>query len=195
MEKCFRKLNIGIPQDHKIFKEYSTFDYGHAVVPDNAYDSSKTFKQYHLPKDYFLGTEIHRVMCDLNLHASIFLIEANHFYNWHRDAWRNITLNLTLGEDENYLVLFAPDANPKESTGSMMYERFIELKYDYNKFVLLNTQIPHFAITTGIKDRYLLTIAHYSGKPTESLKNRPCDNYTEFENTLQYFIERNLVKD
>jgi hypothetical protein len=27
MEKCFRKLNIGILEDHKIFKECSTFDY------------------------------------------------------------------------------------------------------------------------------------------------------------------------
>jgi hypothetical protein len=81
MEKCFRKLNLGIPEDHKIFKEYRSFNYSQVEV--KLYDSSKTFKQYNLPKDYFLGTEVHKVMCDLNLRASIFLIEANHFYNWH----------------------------------------------------------------------------------------------------------------
>lgn len=195
MEKCFRKLNLGIPDDHKIFKEYKSFNYGHVEVRNKIYDSSRTFKQHHLPKDYFLGTELYKVMCDLNLEASIFLVEANHFYNWHRDAWRNMSLNLTLSEDENYLVLFAPDADPKVSARFMIYERCIELRYEYKKFTLLNTQIPHFTVTQGITDRYLLTIAHYSGKPTESQKKLPCDDYTEFENTLEYFIQQGLVNN
>lgn len=195
MEKCFIKLNLGIPEEHKIFKEYKSFVYDQVPVKNNVYNSAKTFKQHHLPKDYFLGTELYNVMCDLNLHASIFLIESNHFYNWHRDAWRNISLNFTLSEDENYLVLFAPDADPKEHTGFMMYERYLELKYDYQKFVLFNTQIPHFTITTGMEDRYLLSIASYSGGPTNALKKLPCDDFSEFENTLQYFTERDLVID
>jgi hypothetical protein len=195
MENCFRKLSLGLPEDHKIFKEYKSFDYGQVEVKNKVYHSSKTFKQYQLPKDYFLGTELFEVMKDLNLQASIFLIESGHFYNWHRDAWRNVTLNLTLSDDENYLVLFAPDANPKEHTGYMMYERYIELKYDHKKFVLFNTQIPHFTITRGNTDRYLLSIAYYSGNPTNALKKLPSDDFTEFENVIQYFSNKNMLND
>jgi hypothetical protein len=191
--ECFRKLKLDLPEDHKIFKEFKDFDYGQVEVKNKTYDKTKTFKQFHLPKDYFAETALQKVMNDLNLHASIFLIEGFHFYNWHRDAWRNITFNLTLNNDSDYLVLFAPEANPNEPTSSMMYERYVELQYDDRKFVLLNTQVPHLTVTKGPINRYLLTIAHYSGEPTKSLKNQPCD-FSEYNKTIKYLEDHGLIE-
>jgi hypothetical protein len=192
--ECFKKLNLDLPPDHKIFKEFKNFEYPHVEVIDKLYKKSKTFKQCHLPNDYFEGTTLGKVMNDLNLHASIFLIEGYHFYNWHRDAWRNITFNLTLNNDSDYLVLFAPDADPNEPTASMMYEKYVQLQYDDNKFVLLNTQIPHLTITKGPVDRYLLTVAHYSGKPTKSLTDQISD-FSEYEQTVAYLKEHDLIEN
>jgi hypothetical protein len=189
---CFKKLTIGLPDDHKIFKEYLNFDYGQVEVPNKIYDKSKTFKQYEIPDGYFDDCSLGEIIKDLNLRASIFLIEGNHFYNWHRDAWRNFTINLTLNYDSDYLVLFAHDANQTEPAGLMMYEPYTELKYDYKKFVLLNTQVPHITITQGPVNRYLLTVAHYSGEPSNSLKKLKSD-FSEFEKISQYFKDRNLT--
>jgi hypothetical protein len=191
---CFNKLTLDLPEDHKIFKEFRMFDYSQVEVKDKVYNKSKTFKQHHLPKGYFEGTQLGEVINDLNLHASIFLIESNHFYNWHRDAWRNYTLNLTLDDDSDYLVFFAPDADPNSPLHLMMYERYVELKYDLRKFVLLNTQVPHITITRGPVNRYLLTVAHYSGAPTQSFKNLPCD-FTEYKKIVTYLKEKNLIKE
>jgi hypothetical protein len=192
--ECFKKLKLDLPPDHKIFKEFKNFEYSQVEVKHKLYNKSKTFKQCHLSNDYFAGTTLSRVMNDLNLHASIFLIEGSHFYNWHRDAWRNITFNLTLNNDSDYLVLFAPDADPNESTALMMYERYVQLQYDDNKFVLLNTQIPHLTITKGTVDRYLLTVAHYSGKPTKSLIDQKSD-FSEYEQTIVYLKDHNLLEN
>lgn len=192
MEKCFKKLSLELPEDHKIFSEFRTFDYNHVEVKNKIYPKSKTFKQFALSKDYFADTGLYEVMNDLNLYASIFLIEGFHFYNWHRDAFRNITLNLTLNNSSDYLVFFAPDADINEPAGNMTYERYVELKYDNRKFVLLNSQVPHLSVTTGSENRYLLTVAHYSGEISNSLQGKPCD-FSEYYRTVKYLDERGLI--
>lgn len=190
----YKKLKLELPADHKIYREYKNFHYDHIEVKNNIYPKANTFKQCRLPVDYFEKTALQKVMNDLNLRAFIFLIEGFHFYNWHRDAFRSIAFNLTLNNDSDYFVLFAPDVDPNQPTTAMMYQRYVELTYDDGKFVLLNTQVPHMTITKGPINRYLLTIGHYLNEPTKSFQRQPCD-FSEYEQTIAYLAEHNLIEN
>lgn len=192
--KSFVKLKLKLPLDHKIFQEYMNFDYDHVEVKDKIYDKSRTFKQFLLPKNYFSGLEIGEVIKDLNLAPKIFKIESFHCYNWHRDAWRNIAINLTLNCDSDYIVMFAPEFPVDQHHKTIMYEKIEEIKYDPGCFVLFNTQIPHLSINRGSTDRYLLSIAHYSGTPTNALANKELD-FSEYERTIDYLNKKKLILD
>jgi hypothetical protein len=191
--KTHVKLNLGIPKDHRLYRDYLNFSYDQVEVKDNMYDKSLTFKQLILPKDYFSGLEIGEIIDELGLVPKIFLIESYHVYNWHRDAFRNIAFNLTINPDTDYIVMFAPDFSIDKSEKNMKYERIEEIRYDSGKFILLNTQVPHITINRGTTNRYLLTIAKYSDG-TNALLKKPLD-FSEFENTIKYLQEKKLLEN
>lgn len=191
--KTHQLLNLTIPRDHKIFKEYTNFDYNQVEVKDKIYDKSLTFKQCFLSKDYFEGLEIGEIITELNLLPKVFLIEGYHVYNWHRDAFRNIAFNLTLNPDTDYIVMFAPNFPNDKHHNKIMYEPIEEIRYDDGKFILFNTQVPHISINRGRINRYLLTIARYSGG-TNSLYDKPLD-FTEFEDTVEYLRKKGLIEN
>lgn len=187
----YKKLNLSISPDNKIFQDYKEFGYKQAIVPNNAYSKSKTFIQYTVSRKYFVNEPIMKIIRDLNLHPRIFIIESKHCYNWHRDAFRNIAFNAMLDDDPDYFVAFAPDHPVDESHQSIYYVRTEEVRYENNKFILFNTQVPHITINLSDKPRYLLTIANYNSG-TNSFKNRPV-NDNEFQKTVEYLKKQNWV--
>jgi hypothetical protein len=194
MTESFKKLKIKLSPDNKLYQDCKEFDFNHVEVKDKLYNKNRTFKQVRISLDYFKNEEIFPVMEDLNLTPSVFLIEPKHCYNWHRDAWRNIAFNTMLNDNPEYLVLFAPDYPNDLPANEIMYTRTEEVRYDPGQFVLFNSQIPHISINTGTENRYLLTIAYYSGEKTKSLKKEPV-SYEEYSEVIQYLKDRNLLEE
>ena len=194
MIECFRKLKLKLSSDNKLYQDYRNFNYDHVDVKNKIYNKNRTFKQVPVPLEYFEDEDLFSVMQDLRLTPTIFLIEPKHCYNWHRDAWRNIAFNTMLNDDPDYLVLFAPEHPEDIPPGRMMYTRTEEVRYDPGSFVLFNTQVPHISINTSTANRYLLTIAHYSGEQTKSLKGETV-TYEEYSEVVQYLKDRDLLEE
>jgi hypothetical protein len=190
---CFAKLKLTIPSDHKIYKEYKLLDFDHSAVPGKIYDKNQTFKQVRLPKNYFDDIPLGKIIEEFDLTPAVFLIESKHCYNWHRDAWRTYALNLMLNETSEYAVLFAPDFPKDQHVSKMLYVKTEEIRYDSHKLYLLNAQIPHVSLNLGNENRYLLTVAHYSGEPTNAYK-RETIHYDDYDYMMKYFEEHNLLE-
>ena len=192
MENCFKNINIELSIDNKIFKEYKNFSYQHVDIsaalqrgrdPKDVVVSS-TFKRVSLPKNYFEGEAIDKLIKDFNLSLKIFLIEPGYVYNWHRDAYRHLAFNCMLGGNDDYLVLFAHEY-PNGLSSSITFARYsyfpaARLVYSPRRFYTINTQIPHISINFGKEARYLLTLAEYEDNPLKTEKTN-ITNYNYFE--------------
>ena len=190
--KCFEKLNLHLSNNHSLFTEHLTFDYGHVDV--RLYSENNTFLIYSLPNDYFKGEAIYDLMQEYNLKAKIFLMEPGYLYNWHRDAWRNIAFNMLLTNDPNYILAFAHNYQidqPVEPT-KFMYSPFTSLRYEPNTLYLLNSQIPHTVFNYGTINRYLLTIAHYEGEPVPSYFQKSA-NQISYITTVADLANKGLI--
>jgi hypothetical protein len=189
---CFEKLEIGIDKNHPIWDEHLTYDYGHVEI--KSYDTNKTFLRTNLPKDYFKNEPIYELMIKYNLTAKIFLIQSQWQYNWHRDAFRKIAFNLLLTDNPEYLTLFAHTypTNQKTNIENFIYSPTTRLTYEYNKFYLLNSQIPHIAINYSNIDRYVLTIANFEKEPVPTFYGESA-NFSFYKNIVTELTEQGLI--
>jgi hypothetical protein len=182
---CYEKLNISLSADNRLLKEYRNLGCGHVDVAGGFYSKSDTFKQCTVPSEYFDNEPIKQIIDKYGLTPKLFLIEAGHVYNWHRDAFRNMTINMVLGDDPDYLVLFAnnyPDTESPIDVKKFMYQETTRIVYDPRALYVFNTQIPHISINYSKVDRYILTISNFQNT---FVKYADQSSYFRFVNELK----------
>ena len=195
---CFEKVNIKLSDTNRLYTEFSTFDYKHTEVPQKIYEPARTFKRSEVPIDYFENEPIKELMLKYNLVAKIFLVEAEHFYNWHRDTFRYNAFNMLLQGDDDYLTLFShktPASSPRQDILNLkdfVYKPMTRLIYEPGYFYLLNSQIPHMIVNYGKKNRYLLTLANYENKALDTFYGEMAD-YTKYHAVVQELKQSNLI--
>lgn len=189
---CFETTTLKLSENHPIFTEHTTWDYGHTDI--KLYNKKNTFLRHSLPIEYFNGEPIYDLMKEYNLNAKVFMMEPGTVYNWHRDAWRNVAFNLLLTDDPNYLTIFAHEhpINEDLTVTKFMYTPMTQIIYEPRTFHLLNSQKPHLAIQYGKINRYLLTIANYSKIPVDSFYARPA-NFSEYNDLVNALTARGLI--
>lgn len=194
---CYEELTIKLSADNPLLTEYKSLPCGHIEVPGNLYDSKNTFKQCTVPMHYFKNEPIGEIINKYNLTPKLFLIEAGYAYNWHRDAFRFMTINMSLEESPDYLVVFSHEY-PHDTDGHIKLNKFTykpvtKIKYEPRSFYVFNTQIPHLSINHSNVDRYVLTIAKFQSTPVPSFFNEQADqsHYFKFINDLK---NQNLIK-
>ena len=190
----YKKLNIKLSKNNALFQDFRSFDYQHVDLPNNEYDKRNTFKQVKVSLDYFKNEPILEVIEDYNLIPVCFLIESEHTYNWHRDAWRLTAFNLMLNDNPDYLVMFAKDFPIDKSVTltNMMYTPTISMSYEPRTFYAFNTQIPHISINYGKENRYLLTLAHYKGQMVPGHLGKKSEQI-DFLNTMAELGAKGIV--
>ena len=194
---CHEKLNFKLSANNPLLAEYKNLYCDHIEVVKNLYSSKDTFKQCTVPMHYFEKEPIGEIIKKYNLTPKLFLIESKYAYNWHRDAFRFMTINMSLGESQDYLVAFSHDY-PHDTDGHLKLNKFTykpitNLVYDPRSFYVFNTQIPHITINYGDTDRYVLTIAKFMDTPVPSFFNEQADqsHYFKFVEDLK---SQNLVE-
>lgn len=80
----------------------------------------------------------------------IFRLPAWTFYKLHKDDRRGAAINLPLDDYDSITFFDVGDYRKNQ-------QKIVELKFEPNQYVLINTQIRHGVINKG-KDRYLLSI-------------------------------------
>lgn len=81
-------------------------------------------------------------------HAGILRMEPNTCYNWHVDTDRKVGLNMLL-DDGFSQCLFTDNVGVVSKT--------TELDYEYGKYYVFNTQVPHMVIN-ATEPRYLFSV-------------------------------------
>ena len=183
---CYRKLNLWLDEENSILQEYKTYEYKHRDTTDT--DKRNTFLQYHPPVELFNNNpKLSEVITKYNLRSNIFTMEPNTTYNWHRDATRYAAFNCLLGDDPDYLTVFASDS---EST-KPMYFSSERLVYEKNRFYLLNTQVPHLVVNYSNNYRSVLTL----GVHAETRLNQQPPDFTQFNELLSKVMNDDLIAD
>lgn len=202
MNLCFTELNFGLNPNNRLFEDCKTFDYGHVDVgrregkgarTDDDVAVKATFRQHRVSLNYFKDEPILALIQEFNLIPKILLIEPGHIYNWHRDTYRATAFNLMLTNDDQYLVMFAHE-HPTNSfmPPEYIYFPYTSIRYNYNQFYLLNTQIPHNSINYGTVPRYVLSMGYYELDPIRLKRGITYDHYYT---TIDKLKTKNLIND
>ncbi len=181
MKKYFAKLNLKISKSNPLWSEYMNYACDHVEV-SKFYPDTKgkkflkdSFKQAWLPMQWFESeVELYSIMQQYDLKPKLFLVEAGHCYNWHKDGFRSVSLNIDLGNEPDYLVLF--------SENESLYTPIQRLVYEPGAPYILNTQKFHVSINYGNTDRYILTLSKYENV---SLSGSPQGPYLEMLKDLE----------
>ena len=191
---CFEKINIRLSDTNKLYTELKNFEYRHTEVPQKIYEAARTFKRCEVPIDYFENEPIKDLMLKYKLEAKIFLVESNHFYNWHRDTFSYNAFNMLLHGDDNYLTLFSHKTLPSEKLilTDFIYKPMTRLIYEPGYFYLLNSQIPHMVVNYGEVNRYILTLASYENKALGAWYGENA-NYSKYDEMVKELKEINLI--
>lgn len=188
MNECFTKLNLKLSKDNPIWKEYRNYECDHLEITkyypekENTENSklSDTFKQAWLPIEWFEKEEqLYNIMQKYDLKPKLFLVEAGYCYNWHKDGFRSITLNVDLDSGPDYMVLYSDNKH--------LYTPITRLEYEPGSVYLLNTQKFHISINYGKTDRYILTLSKFE---KQALTGSPQQPYLEI---LQDLKDQGLV--
>lgn len=191
---CFQKLNIKLNDENKLYKDFLNMDYHQVEVPGKIYESKHTFLRAEVPFHYFEDEPIGEIMKKYKLIAKIFLIQANHFYNWHRDSFRQTAFNMLLQSDEDYFTIFShtTEASTQLSINNFFYAPQTQLKYEKGYFYLLNSQKPHMVSNCSNMDRYVLTLANYENKTLDHFYGKPA-NYSMYNFMVEDLQSLNLI--
>jgi hypothetical protein len=178
MNNCFEKLNITIPASHSIYEECKHFEYN---IITNVLGKKTTFPQYNIqhPEIYFKGEAILDLIKEYQLSAKIFSVSPGWCYTWHKDKFREWSVNLNLSGGSDNLTMFAHEfpngLRPVLSFEEYTYFPYTKLTYEPNTAYLINTQIPHCSINFGSEPRYFLTLGQFVKHEVESSKNLTVD--------------------
>jgi len=154
----YEPLNIWLPEDHRLYEQVKTFEYGQATT--EAYSKDRTFLRHGLSKKEF---ECVPPLLDVierhGMISKVFMLEPNSTYDWHGDAYRYIAINCLLSyENTDYITLFCTELEKY----SEVYFKSTRLVYEPRRFYMFNTQVPHMVSNFSDKPRYLLSIAPYT---------------------------------
>lgn len=81
--------------------------------------------------------------------AGVISIEKDSIYDWHKDDYRGVSVNMVLECDHGHTLF-------KTRPSKYQVEKIKELKYEPNTFYLFNTQIDHCVINFN-KTRYVFS--------------------------------------
>jgi hypothetical protein len=183
---CYRKLNLWLDEENPILQEYKTYEYKHRDASHT--DKRNTFLQYHPPVELFNNNKkLSETITRYNLRSNIFTMAPNTTYNWHRDATRYAAFNCLLGDDPDYLTVFASDMDSTKS----MYFSSERLVYERNRFYLLNTQVSHLVVNYSKNYRSVLTL----GVHAESRLNNQPPDFTQFNELVLNVMQDELIAD
>ena len=120
------------------------------VESSDQWFTSNGFDILKIP-DNLLDTVLTTIKFKFNGSAIVFKMRANTFYRFHTDERRQCAINLLLtGLDSN---CYYGDQTDSEE----VIENVTELKYELDRYYLLNTRKKH-AVRNGNNVRYLLSI-------------------------------------
>jgi len=183
---CYRKLNLWLDEENSILQEYKTYEYKHRDTTDT--DKRNTFLQYHPSVELFnTNPKLSEAITRYNLRPTIFTMKPNSIYNWHRDGTRYAAFNCLLGDDPDYLTVFASDME----TAKLLYFSSERLIYERNRFYLFNTQVPHLVVNYSNNYRSVLTL----GAHVETRLNQQPPDFTQFNELMLNIMQDGLVAD
>jgi hypothetical protein len=81
--------------------------------------------------------------------VDFYITKPRHAHSWHVDAAEQVSINLVF-EEYNSLTLFSVENNQVD------IHKFEELKYQPNKWTIINTAKKHTVINMENRDRYLM---------------------------------------
>lgn len=133
------------------------------------------FDAAELPVNFILENE--PILAKINAFSKIdklgvLLVRKNTVYNWHKDAYRGVAINLLLSTEHDSHCLFTRDWVSTVSDT-------VELKYKPDTFYIFNNQCPHMVVNTD-QDRYLFSVEFEKSK--ESLTFFNVKSWSEINN-------------
>jgi len=183
---CYKKLNLWLDEENPVLQEYKTYEYQQRGGTDT--DKANTFLQYYPPVELFNNNKkLSEVIAKYNLRSTIFTMKPNSIYSWHRDVTRYAAFNCLLGDDPDYLTVFATDME----TTRLIYFSSERLIYEKNRFYLFNTQVPHLVVNYSNNYRSVLTL----GVHAESRLNNQPPDFTQFNELLSNVTQDGLIAE
>jgi len=114
--------------------------------------------------------------------AAINYVKANHFYDWHVDTNRGVSINMLLNDVKCHTIFSIDKMGIR--LGKLPFndqQEFYELRYKKDSFYLFNTQVDHMVLNFN-KPRYLFSV--------EFTKDKTKLNYNDMLNMIKDFTTK-----
>lgn len=157
MERVMLKYFKRIKQPSRMFEAYMLM----IQQPEHLWEEYFNFRAIQVPHKIWSREPLFAFLgANYNFRVGIVKMLPEHFYQWHVDSKRKVSINMLLtGKDTSYCVFKDHD----EVNGPVT-----RLPYVANSMYLFNTQEEH-CVFNGRGERFLLTVEFDNGETYETL--------------------------